>query len=347
MNDLAVTESSDTSITTLLFNQGAMSALITFGEMMAKSAVTIPKHLQGKPADCTAIAMQAAQWRMNPYAVAQKTHISQSGALGYEGQLINAVITNSGALEGRPEFEFIGDWDRILGKVKEERGQNGGKYYVATWDKRDEEGLGVIVSALIRGEREPRKVKLMMSQAYPRFSTQWATDPQQQITYLAVRKLARRYVPDAILGVYTIDELPGFETFDNETGAPVDTPPPARVARKAKTDQAPAAEPAQAPKAPADVTDIEPKKAAEPAPAPQPAPATQSNMPLDDEQQARPTPSAGEIVGAGEIAFLRNKSKSAGVDLAEILAKAGGLVLEKLTRGDFNAIKAELRKLED
>ena len=52
-----------------------------------------------------------------------------------------------------------------------------------------------------------RSITVMMSQCYPRFSTQWATDPQQQITYVAVRKLARRYAPGAILGVYTPEEL--------------------------------------------------------------------------------------------------------------------------------------------
>ena len=46
----------------------------------------------------------------------------------------------------------------------------------------------------------------MMTQAYPRFSTQWATDPMQQIGYLAVRKWARRFTPDVLLGVYTPDE---------------------------------------------------------------------------------------------------------------------------------------------
>ena len=39
---------------------------------MAQSVQTLPKHLAGKPADCMAVAMQAAQWGMNPFAVAQK-----------------------------------------------------------------------------------------------------------------------------------------------------------------------------------------------------------------------------------------------------------------------------------
>nr|WP_308736935.1 recombinase RecT [Salmonella enterica] len=60
---------------------------------MADSQVTVPAHLAGKPADCMAIVMQAMQWGMNPYAVAQKTHLV-NGVLGYEAQLVNAVIAN-------------------------------------------------------------------------------------------------------------------------------------------------------------------------------------------------------------------------------------------------------------
>jgi hypothetical protein len=191
----------------MMMDSTKLQALVTFAELMSKSSVTVPKHFQGKPADCLAICMQSTQWGMNPFAVAQKTHVTQGGALGYEAQLINAAVIGSGRLVGRPDFEFIGDWNKILGRVEERKSDSGGKYYVAAWPKADENGLGVIVSALIAGEAEPRKVQIMMSQAYPRFSTQWATDPQQQITYLAVRKFARRYLPEVILGVYTKDEL--------------------------------------------------------------------------------------------------------------------------------------------
>jgi hypothetical protein len=62
---------------------------------------------------------------------------------------------------------------------------------------------------MLRGESKPRELTVMMSQAYPRFSTQWATDPYQQLCYLAVRKWGRLHSPGAILGVYTPDELDG------------------------------------------------------------------------------------------------------------------------------------------
>jgi len=185
----------------------AWDRIQAFGKMMARGVVTIPKHLQGNEADCCAVALQAFGWRMNPYAVAQKTHISQSGALGYEAQLVNAVIQASGALHGDPDYEYIGDWAKVLGKVEERRSDKGGKYYVATYTRADEEGLGIVVKARLRGETQARELTVMMAQAWPRFSTQWATDPKQQIAYLALRKFVRLHKPGVILGVNTNDEL--------------------------------------------------------------------------------------------------------------------------------------------
>ena len=41
---------------------------------------------------CMAVTLQALQWNMSPFAVAQKTHLV-NGTLGYEAQLVNAVFT--------------------------------------------------------------------------------------------------------------------------------------------------------------------------------------------------------------------------------------------------------------
>jgi hypothetical protein len=57
-----------------------------------------------------------------------------------------------------------------------------------------------------------------MSQATVRNSTLWASDPKQQLAYLAVKRWARLYCPDVILGVYTPDELQQDEYIDNNTG---------------------------------------------------------------------------------------------------------------------------------
>jgi len=211
------------STSALILDPNSFDKVMAFAEMMAKGNATVPRHLQGNPADCAAVTIQAMQWQMNPFAVAQKTHLTQGGTLGYEAQLVNAVVIARAPIESRPEFSFIGDWDKILGRVEERKSDKGGKYYVAAWKPSDEVGLGVICSCLIRGEAVPREIKVMMTQAYPRFSTQWATDPQQQITYLAVRKWARRYTPDVILGVYTNDELEPADAYQMRDMGPAET----------------------------------------------------------------------------------------------------------------------------
>lgn len=186
----------DTS--TAIFSPSGLQKLQAFAEVMALGVATVPKHLAGKPADCLAVAMQAAQWGMNPYAVAQKTHLI-NGVLGYEAQLVNAVVTSSRAVTGRFHYKYGGDWERITG----------------TKNKSDETGLFVQVGAVLNGETEVTWGEpLYMFDITTRNSPLWKTAPKQQIAYLAVKYWARLYCPEVILGVYTPDE---FDSKPRET----------------------------------------------------------------------------------------------------------------------------------
>jgi len=179
------------SASNAVFNVQALSQLTAFAELMAQSAVTVPKHLAGKPADCMAIVMQAMQWGMNPYAVAQKTHLV-NGVLGYEAQLVNAVISSSSAIVGRFHYEYGGDWERIAGAKGE----------------RNELGLYVRVGAVLRGESDITwGENIYLADITTRNSPLWKTAPKQQIAYLAVKYWARLYCPEVILGVYSPDEV--------------------------------------------------------------------------------------------------------------------------------------------
>lgn len=188
-----------------LFDSQYLNAISTFAQIMAQGAATVPKHLQGNQADCMAVAMQAAQWQMNPFAVAQKTHLI-NGVLGYEAQLVNAVISRSGVLANRFEYEWYGPWEKIIGKFNIRKGDKG-EYRVPGWTMADEAGIGIIIRATLKGEDQPRELDLLFAQARTRNSTLWADDPRQQLAYLAVKRWARLFCPDVILGVYTPDEL--------------------------------------------------------------------------------------------------------------------------------------------
>lgn len=207
-NDIAITSQPGATVGTAaaIFSPEGMNQLVRFAELMAQSKATVPQHLAGKPADCLAVTMQAAQWGMNPFAVAQKTHVV-NGTLGYEAQLVNAVVSSSNLLTSRLNYRWDGDWAKVDGKT----------------DKSP--SLTVTVSAVIKGESEPRELTISMAQAGVRNSPLWEQDPRQQLAYLCVKRWARLHAPDVLLGVYTPDELQ-----ENAPRVERDITPPAATA---------------------------------------------------------------------------------------------------------------------
>lgn len=210
-NALAVASSA--SAGALLLHSDSMERLERIADLMASGKTTIPQHLRGSKGDCFAITLQSMQWGMNPFSVAQKTHLV-NGTLGYEAQLVAAVINSSGAVQDRFHFDWFGDWEKIVGKFKEVESRtktdDAGKpkkFIVPDWKQEDERGLGVRVWATLKGETQPRVLELLMTQARTRNSTLWTEDPKQQLAYLAQKRWARLYAPDVILGVYTPDEI--------------------------------------------------------------------------------------------------------------------------------------------
>jgi hypothetical protein len=200
-----------TSSAALILDSASMDSMMRLADIMAKGRSTIPEHLRGNAADCAAVVMQAVQWRMNPFAVAQKTHLV-NGTLGYEAQLVNAVIQSSGVAQDRFAYEWYGPWEKIIGKTKvitmpAKGDKKEYQFRVPDYGMQDENGLGVRVSCTLKGEMAPRVLDLLLVQASVRNSPLWATDPKQQLAYLAVKRWTRLYAPDVILGVYTPDEL--------------------------------------------------------------------------------------------------------------------------------------------
>lgn len=189
-NDIAITSQPGATVGTAaaIFSPEGMDRLVRFATLMADSKAAVPQHLAGKPSDCLAVTMQAAQWGMNPFAVAQKTHVV-NGTLGYEAQLVNAVVSSSNLLATRLNYRWDGDWSKVNGKS----------------DKSP--SLTVTVSAVLKGESEPRELTISMAQAGVRNSPLWEQDPRQQLAYLCVKRWARLHAPDVLLGVYTPDEL--------------------------------------------------------------------------------------------------------------------------------------------
>jgi RecT family len=155
-----------------------------FANLMSVSNF-VPKHLRGKPADCLAVLLQSLRWEMDPFAVAQKTYFVNDG-MGYEAQLINAIINARAPLSGRLDIKWAGEGDN----------------------------LSCTVSGMFKGETEPKVRTAHFKTITTKNSPLWKQDPQQQLAYFTQRAWARLYCPDVILGVYTKEEM--------ETGGMID-----------------------------------------------------------------------------------------------------------------------------
>jgi len=143
----------------------------------------------------------------------------------------------------------------------------------------------------------------------------WLRRPRGQIAKCAEAQALRKAFPE--LGSQpTADEtiIDPSDVVDMQGAAPAAAP--LRVVRK--SDKAPA-------KPAAEVTDVEHKPASTQAAA-----------------AAAPAADGAPLIGAGEAAYLRNKAKAVGADLEAMLSELGGLVLEKLTKADFNVVKDKL-----
>lgn len=71
--------------------------------------------------------------------------------------------------------------------------------------------------------------------------------------------------------------------------------------------------------------------------------------PVEEQQAQQPAneqaPADEPLVGVGERKYLENKASSIGVDLNGLLEQMGGLDLERLTKSDFQQVKAELSRI--
>lgn len=166
-----------------------MAQVMEFAKMIAISGVAVPKHLRGNPGACLGVTIQAIEWRMSPYAVANKSY-SVNDRLAYEAQLIHAVVLSRGPIKGRPKVEYRNEGDKRRCKVSVELSDAPGQ-----WVEYESPEIGKI----------PTKN-----------SPLWKSDPDQQLFYFSARSLARRHFPDVILGVYAKDEIEDHRVADAE-----------------------------------------------------------------------------------------------------------------------------------
>lgn len=170
--------------------------VMEFAKMLSISQGAVPKHLRGNPGACLGIVMQAIEWRMSPFAVANKSYVVND-RLAYEAQLIHAVALQRAPIKGRIKFEFTGE---------------GATRKCRAWASIDD-GADPIAEIVEYTSPSVGEIKVKNSQL-------WVSDPDQQLTYYSVRALCRRHFPDVLMGIYAPDE------FDEPRGLAGNVGPP-------------------------------------------------------------------------------------------------------------------------
>jgi hypothetical protein len=175
----------------------SMGDVMEFAKMMAVAKGAVPPHLRGEPGACLAVCVQALEWRMSPFAVANKSYFVND-RIAYESQLIHAIVEARAPLKGRLRHEIIGEGDQRRCKV---------------W-------------GTFKGEDTPHEVTSeVLAKArlkiggQPKGSPLWTAKPELALFYDTTRDWARMYCPDVILGIYAEEELP------NEPRDVTPTPP--------------------------------------------------------------------------------------------------------------------------
>jgi len=162
-------------------------------KLMSISGSAVPAHIRNNAGICLAVAIQAYEWGMNPFAVANKSYVVND-RLAYESALYNAVATRRAPIEGRLSIAYSGEGQtrqcKITAKLNETEGGGDVEY-----------------------------TSPMFSQINPKNSPLWKNDPDQQLFYFSVRAFVRRHFPDVMMGVYTTDELQDLDEPVKPQGA--------------------------------------------------------------------------------------------------------------------------------
>ena len=148
-------------------------------QRVAKGDFTIPQHFRDRPDPVYVMFCRAVNWGMDPIAVLDKTTLI-NGRIGYESQLIHALVERRSPIRGRLRHEFLGEGPDLRCRVYGEERETGD---TLVWDS-------------------PK-----ISDIKVKNSPEWANNPRKQLYYHTSRDWARVYFPDAILGLYTRDEL--------------------------------------------------------------------------------------------------------------------------------------------
>jgi len=179
----------------------SLAQVMDVTKLMSQAGPAVPAHCRGNVGVCFALCLQALEWKMSPFAVANKSYITND-RINYESQLVHAVIEARAPLKQRLGRRYKGEGDNRV----------------------------CIVFGTFKGETEVREHESPpLSQIRPPFgdkkdrdgnpirkgSPLWDKKPDVQLFYDTSRDFGRIYCPDVLLGIYTPDEV---EQYGGEIG---------------------------------------------------------------------------------------------------------------------------------
>lgn len=174
-------------------------------DIIAQAGGLVPAELRKDPGACMAVAYMAALHGTDLVATASQTYIV-SGKIAFMAQYLNALVQRHFA--DKPAYVYQG-----TGQTR-----------------------AVKVTAKLKSGQVIDYTSPQLGQISPKNSPLWKTDPDQQLSYMAIRALARRHMPDVLLGIYAVEELQSISIRD------VTAPPPDAFASDEDLDNLPEAE---------------------------------------------------------------------------------------------------------
>lgn len=285
-----------------MFLPSTMQECVDFASIMSRSDFAIPPKFRNNPGACLAITIQASRWAADPFGVIQKAYVVKaadgSERIAYEAQLVAAVVNTRAPLCGRLELIYSGEGATRRVKV------------VGTF----------------RDTGEIREVVTPTVAKCKKKSPLWDSDPDQQLAYYGIRAWGRRWVPEVLLGIYSVEEL--------QEEPVVTAPRPVRqadqVEHRPPADEGivRAAEPEPPIQAGESVDELIPRREAEPEPAQPEPPISQEEAARVDEMRVEPGDAHATAAAQEEIETSDMPSEDAGE--SEAFASWSGYLLRSV-----------------
>jgi len=199
----------------------SMADLAKISDLLSRGEIAVPTHCRGKPGVCFALAMQALEWRIPIMSVINKSYVPRGGdRIGYESQLLHAVVEKNAPLKNRLRYEILGEGNQRRCKV----------WGTFKGEDRPHEYTTETLEKMHPGHVEKD------GKTYVRGSSLWDTTPEVQMFYSASRQWARLFCPDVLLGAYAVEELEAAQPMVDVTPKISDFAQRLKDARAANVD---------------------------------------------------------------------------------------------------------------